>query len=175
METPYTFMLQIFKEGHWHDAMRLEFSEPQQGFDGPCRFHYRQDYLVENLDDIQRAFSNAVSGRFPLEWDISFLKMAPAFLHDIAPAGAAKRFLLKRVGQSKPDNVSMDLFLLGLCTALADLVDPEQAFERLRADADHLRALPDILVANGLPAVTLNHPAIALGKLDQRLQQWGLR
>ena len=116
MEPIHSLMLQIYTEGHWHDAMRLEFSEPQKGFDGPCRFHYRQDYLVENLDDIQRAFSNAVSGRFPLEWDVTFLKTAPAFLHDTAPAGAAKRFLMRRVGESKPDNVSVDLFLLGRCT-----------------------------------------------------------
>ncbi|WP_262499488.1 hypothetical protein [Pseudomonas proteolytica] len=93
---PFTsLMLQIFNAGHWHDAMRLEFSEPQKGFDGPCRFHYRQDYLVEHLDDIGQGFCSAVSGRFPLEWDVTFLKTAPAFLHDIAPAGAAKRFLLR--------------------------------------------------------------------------------
>ena len=115
-EAIHSLMLQIFNAGHWHDAMRLEFSEPQKGFDGPCRFHYRQDYLVEHLGDIGQGFCSAVSGRFPLEWDVTFLKTAPAFLHDIAPAGAAKRFLLQRMGADKPDDVSVDLFLLGRCT-----------------------------------------------------------
>ncbi len=115
-ETPYRLMLQIFTDGQWHDAMRLEFSEPQKGFDGPCRFHYRQDYLVDNLEDIQLPFSKSVSARFPLEWDVATLKSAPAFLHDIAPAGAAKRSLMKRIGHEKPEDISADLYLLGRST-----------------------------------------------------------
>lgn len=116
MEAPYSLMLQIFTDGHWRDAMRLEFAEPQKGFNGACRFHYRQDYLVYNLEDIQRPFSNAVSARFPLEWDVVLFKSAPAFLHDIAPAGAAKRFLMKRIGREKPQDVDADLFLLARST-----------------------------------------------------------
>ena len=49
-DTAYSLTLQIFTAGHWHDAMRLEFPEPQRGFVGPCRFHYRQDYLADHLD-----------------------------------------------------------------------------------------------------------------------------
>ncbi|WP_219337468.1 type II toxin-antitoxin system HipA family toxin [Pseudomonas sp. Xaverov 259] len=116
MEAPYSLMLQIFADGQWRDAMRLEFAEPQKGFNGACRFHYRQDYLVDNLEDIQRPFSNAVSARLPLEWDVVLLKSAPAFLHDIAPAGAAKRFLMKRIGREKPQDVDADLFLLARST-----------------------------------------------------------
>ncbi len=112
----YSLILQIFTAGYWRDAMRLEFPEPQKGFAGPCRFHYRQDYLVDNLDDIQRPFHTCVSARFPLEWDVSVLKSAPAFLHDIAPAGSAKRFLMQRTGREKPQGVDDDLFLLGRST-----------------------------------------------------------
>ena len=107
METTYSLILQIFAAGHWRDAMRLEFSEPEKGFDGRCR------------------------------------------------AG--------------------DINWRGVCDALAEIIDPEQSFERLRQDAEHLRALPDILVAGGLPTATLNHPSIPLGKLDMRLKQWGLK
>jgi serine/threonine-protein kinase HipA len=116
METTYSLILQIFTAGHWRDAMRLEFSEPAKGFDGPCRFHYRQDYLVDNLEAIRLPFSKSVSARFPLEWDVAVLKKAPAFLHDIAPAGAAKRSLMSRIGHERPEGVSADLFLLGRST-----------------------------------------------------------
>lgn len=112
----YQMTLQVFAEGHWHDAMRLEFPEPQKGFEGPCRFAYKSEYLVENLDDIQLPFSKAVSARYPLDWEITFLKAAPAFLHDIAPAGAAKRFLMARTGRQKPEGMDSDLFLLGHST-----------------------------------------------------------
>lgn len=108
--------LQVFVAGDWHDAMGLEFLEPQKGFKGACKFAYKSGYLVENLEDLQLPFSKAVSARYPLDWEINFLKAAPAFLHDIAPAGAAKRFLMARVGRKKPDDVDSDLFLLGHST-----------------------------------------------------------
>ena len=59
------------------------------------------------------------------------------------------------------------------CVALAEFVDPGEAYLRLRQDARHLLALPDILSSLGLPDAVMNHPAIALGKLERRLAEWG--
>ncbi|MET4712968.1 serine/threonine-protein kinase HipA [Pseudomonas sp. PvP125] len=112
MENTYLLMLQIFTDGHWRDAMVLEFSEPQKGLEGACRFHYRQDYLVDNIEAIQQPFSRSVSARFPLTWDVAGLSSAPAFLHDIVPSGAARRSLMKRIGHEKPQDLNADLFLL---------------------------------------------------------------
>ena len=61
------------------------------------------------------------------------------------------------------------------CESLSAIVVPDMAFERLRADAEQLRALPDLLSASGLPDITMNHPQIALKHLDKRLQEWGLK
>ncbi|WP_124388823.1 HipA domain-containing protein [Pseudomonas sp. R5-89-07] len=115
-ELTYSLTLQIFTAGHWRDAMRLEFPEPQRGLEGPCRFHYRQDYLVDHLEDIQLPFSMSVSARYPLDWNVASLPSAPAFLHDIVPAGAAKRSLIRRIGHEKPEGINADLFLLGRST-----------------------------------------------------------
>ena len=60
------------------------------------------------------------------------------------------------------------------CQSLALLVDPEHAFERLRSDAQALMALPDLLSESGLPASVMNHPAIALKNLEQRMKEWTL-
>ena len=62
-----------------------------------------------------------------------------------------------------------------VCSALAMIGDPEALYEGLRKDAEHLLALPGILAASGLPEITLNHPAIALRHLEQRLKNWGLK
>ena len=51
---------------------------------------------------------------------------------------------------------------------------PDDAYERLRQDARQLSALPDILASLGLSDAVMNHPSIALGKLERRLVQWGL-
>lgn len=112
----YTLTLQVYTSGNWLDAMTLVFTEPEKGFEGPCRFGYKKDYVATNLEYIDSQFSKAVSARLPLDWDNTSLKKAPAFLLDIAPAGAAKRFLMARVGQDKPEGISADLFLLGRST-----------------------------------------------------------
>lgn len=92
--------------------MLLTFDTPQQGFDSRCSFGYEQGYLVDHLEDLTTPFATAVSARLPLQWEGCRTQGAPAFLHDIAPAGAAKRFLMAHVGRDKPDDISADLFLL---------------------------------------------------------------
>jgi serine/threonine-protein kinase HipA len=62
----------------------------------------------------------------------------------------------------------------GACNALAPLLEPDQAFERLRQDARTLLALPDLLSAAGLPVEVMNHPAIALKNLQQQMKGWAL-
>lgn len=111
----YNVTLQIFTAGIWHDAMVLSFDDPEKGFASRCSFGYETDYLAENIDAIGSPFSNAVSALYPLDWN-GRRSETPAFVHDIAPAGAAKRFLLARLGQEKPADISADLYLLGRST-----------------------------------------------------------
>ncbi|MFJ2711389.1 HipA domain-containing protein [Pseudomonas sp. NPDC087346] len=111
----YNLTLQIFTAGQWQDAMVLSFDNPEQGFESRCSFGYETAYLVDNIDDIGSRFSKAVSARFPLDWE-GRRSGTPAFVHDIAPAGAARRFLLARLGNEKPVNISADLYLLGRST-----------------------------------------------------------
>ncbi|WP_434598515.1 HipA domain-containing protein [Pseudomonas sp. R4-83] len=111
----YNLTLQIFTAGIWHDAMVLSFDDPEKGFASRCSFGYETDYLAENIDAIGSPFSNAVSALYPLDWN-GRRSETPAFVHDIAPAGAAKRFLLARLGQEKPADISADLYLLGRST-----------------------------------------------------------
>ena len=87
----FQLTLQLYSAGQWQDAMTLVFPEPEKGFDGPCRFGYKQDYLLQNLESVDSPFIASVSARVPLGWDAQHLRKAPAFLHDIAPAGAAKK------------------------------------------------------------------------------------
>ncbi|HWT70355.1 MAG TPA: HipA domain-containing protein [Pseudomonas sp.] len=112
----YSLTLQVFKAGEWSDAMVLSFDSPEKGFDSRCSFGYETAYLFEHHEAMGSPFSDAVSARFPLDWD-GRRSNAPAFIHDIAPAGAAKRFLLARLGQDKPADISVDLYLLARSTS----------------------------------------------------------
>ncbi|WP_426233567.1 HipA domain-containing protein [Pseudomonas sp. TWP3-2] len=111
----YDLTLQIFAAGQWHDAMVLNFDKPEKGFESRCSFGYETAYLVENIDAVGSPFSKAVSALFPLDWE-GRRSNTPAFVHDIAPAGAAKRFLLAHLGSEKPVDISSDLYLLGRST-----------------------------------------------------------
>ncbi|MGH8386971.1 MAG: HipA domain-containing protein [Pseudomonas sp.] len=111
----YNLTLQIYTSGNWHDAMTLSFDNPEQGFENRCSFGYEQAYLFENHEGIGSPFAAAVSARFPLEWD-GRRSNTPAFVYDIAPAGAAKRFLLAHMGRDKPADISVDLYLLARST-----------------------------------------------------------
>lgn len=112
----HTLTLQLYTDHAWHDAMQLTFEQPERGLMGACSYAYRQAYLVDVLDDMNSRLGKAVSATLPLGWDLWRLSHAPAFLFDILPAGAARRFLLKRVGGERPRELDLDLFLLSRCT-----------------------------------------------------------
>lgn len=109
----YNLTLQVYGAGLWRDAMTLTFDDPANGFLGPCRFAYKASYVL-NADADSR--DQSVSARLPVDFETYALRQAPAFLHDIAPAGAAKRFLIAQIGRQKPEGFSDDLYLLGRST-----------------------------------------------------------
>ncbi|MEX3774671.1 type II toxin-antitoxin system HipA family toxin [Pseudomonas sp. MYb118] len=111
----YDLTLQVHASGEWRDAMRLSFDNPEKGFESRCSFGYEAHYLVDNYENIGSPFAAAVSARFPLDWE-SRRSDTPAFVYDIAPAGAARKFLLAHTGGDKPADISADLYLLARCT-----------------------------------------------------------
>nr|WP_298167007.1 HipA domain-containing protein [uncultured Pseudomonas sp.] len=108
--------LQIYIGGQWQDALGLGFEQPGLGLDEACAYGYEQNYLVDSLGAMGSRLGHAVSATVPLGWDSWRSKQAPAFLFDIVPSGAARRFLLKRLIGERPDNLHLDLFLLRRCT-----------------------------------------------------------
>jgi len=109
----YNLTLQVYGAGLWRDAMTLTFDDPANGFLGPCRFAYKASYVLNAAAD---SCDQSVSARLPVNFETYALRQAPAFLHDIAPAGAAKRFLINQIGRQKPEGFSDDLYLLGRST-----------------------------------------------------------
>jgi len=111
----HSLTLQLYSGHAWHDAMHLNFEQPEAALAGSCSFGYEQAYLLETLEHIGSRLEHAVSVTVPLDWESYRASEAPAFLHDILPAGAARRFLLQRLGDQKPENHGLDLFLLSRC------------------------------------------------------------
>lgn len=108
--------LQLHDQGKWHDVLTLVFANPEKSLSGPCEFGYASSYVKTSLEAYDSVFCQAVSANLPVDFGSHRLPHAPAFVYDIAPAGAAKRFLLKHVGRERPPGMGEDLFLLGRST-----------------------------------------------------------
>ena len=80
---------------------------------------YKTTYLGEFVEAIDSIFEYAVSVNLPVSWSPVDSKGFPAFVYDVIPAGHARRSLLKRFHDEKPDGVDTDWFLLGRCTPSA--------------------------------------------------------
>lgn len=112
----YSLNLQLYTQGRWRDAMRIDFEKPDTGLLSPCSFAYDQHYLVDHLHFLDQITAQSVSATLPLSWDLQRTAQVPAFLHDILPAGAARRFLLARLAVPEHETAQADLLLLGRCT-----------------------------------------------------------
>ncbi|MCP8634580.1 HipA domain-containing protein [Pseudomonas mosselii] len=108
--------LQLHDDGKWQDALAMAFAQPEHSLASPCEFGYLSDYVRANPDGYDSLFCRAASAMLPVDFGNHRLPHAPAFLYDIAPAGAAKCFLLKHIGREKPAGMGEDLFLLGRST-----------------------------------------------------------
>jgi serine/threonine-protein kinase HipA len=108
--------LQLYAAGEWQDVMGLEFEKPEQGQASPCSFAYNQPYLLAHLDALGATTAQSVSAKIPVTWDLHRTSTVPAFLLDILPAGAARRFLLARLTMPKGADEAADLVLLQRCT-----------------------------------------------------------
>jgi serine/threonine-protein kinase HipA len=106
--------LQIHLDGQWRDAMVVNFDTPEDGLRSRCSASYVAEYLAGLIQQMGTVKSPAVSADFPLSWEIR-RDLAPAFLHDIIPAGAARRHILARM--AVPLDTYEEFFLLQRCCA----------------------------------------------------------
>lgn len=109
--------VQLYLDGQWHDAMELAFLRPADGHASPCTLGYLGDYVVAHLDRLGATTAAAVGATLPLDWTIRTEPQWPAFLFDLEPSGAARRFLLQRLAlPARADDAATDLQLLAQCT-----------------------------------------------------------
>ncbi|MDU8351404.1 HipA domain-containing protein [Pseudomonas syringae pv. actinidiae] len=123
--------VQIHTDQDWIDAATFSIHRPENGFHSRCSIEYHTDYLVRHLDDSFGYLAGAISVDHPLEWGAVSTDHAPAFVYDISPAGAARRFLCGQM--DKPDGIAWDSFLLASST---------------RAPIGNLRIKESVLPAN---------------------------
>ena len=108
--------IQTYVNGQWHDALDLSFSDTQKVAGTRTTASYKTAYLHDFYPVTDSIFEYAVSVNLPVNWASDDSKGFPAFVYDIIPAGHARKSLLKRFNDEKPEGMDTDLFLLARCT-----------------------------------------------------------
>lgn len=88
--------IQLHHDGKWQDAATIAVPSPERGRQGPMRLGYLQEHALEWMfrDD-----EHACSMRLPVELMLNHSNSAWfAFIDDIMPAGAARRYWLQALG-----------------------------------------------------------------------------
>lgn len=102
--------LQIYVAGDWHDAVLLSLPDPAMGRRGKIRLDYEQDYALQWLfqDD-----EHACCMGFPVEIFCSYGGDSwPAFIDDILPSGASRRYWVNHLGLQNLSPLEQDGVLL---------------------------------------------------------------
>lgn len=112
---PHSLTIQAYIDHNWHDALVLQFANPEQIDGHRCVSGYVQDYLLNHLDSIDSPFEPSISVCHRLGWNSIHTNGFPAFVYDIMPSGAARKSLERRFGHERPAGMDLNLFLLERC------------------------------------------------------------
>lgn len=103
-----TLTLQTYLDGQWLDACVLTFHEPDKGRHGRVSLEYSASYVAKHQSNL----AARVSMRYPIDFFPHECDIWPAFLFDVMPMGAGRRYWLQR--ENLMDGAQQDLHLLRL-------------------------------------------------------------
>jgi serine/threonine-protein kinase HipA len=90
--------VELYFEGRWRAAAEVRVDDAALGFRSPARLEYDFDVLDEMGAALGARDLRAISCRYPLGYEIHDEASWPAFLLDLIPSGAARRFWEKQLG-----------------------------------------------------------------------------
>jgi serine/threonine-protein kinase HipA len=102
--------LELYVEDRWHPAAEVRCDDVSGGVGSPTRVEYDFDYLEGMADSLDTRGFRAVSCRYPVGYGIHSEPTWPAFLLDVIPSGAARRFWEGELGL--PNTASSDWAVL---------------------------------------------------------------
>lgn len=128
--------IEIHHQGQWHTAARFEPAKTvhQKGYRSAGRFSYDVAYAGQYLNS---GISSALSCRYPVSFEIHRDNQWPAFLLDILPSGAGRRFWLQRLQQRDGATADWSLLLNGGGNPIGNLRIREAGIHLTEADTEH--------------------------------------
>ncbi len=105
--------IEVFHEGAWHFAGEVHVEDDAAGFGSPGRFEYDFDYLDAMSTALGARDRRAVSCRYPLGYEEHSERRWPAFLLDLMPSGAARRFWEAELGRPNTPRSDWEILVRG--------------------------------------------------------------
>ncbi len=102
--------LEIHIDHKWTVAGTISCQNPQLGYRGYSTLAYDEQYVDKHL---LKSDASALSCRFPVSYEFHRLECWPAFILDILPSGAGRRFWLSKLGLPNGPNADWPLLSVG--------------------------------------------------------------
>ena len=91
-------MLELHLDGTWYPAAEVRCDDDAVGFGASARLEYDFDYLDRQDGALGASDARAVSCRYPVGYGVHAEERWPAFLLDVIPSGAGRRFWERQLG-----------------------------------------------------------------------------
>lgn len=109
---PEELIIEAHVDGVWEDAARLVLLEPSKGCQGRTRLTYTDAHLSRHIDHLGEQGSYTLGERYGLDFEVWSLENWPAFLLDMVPMGAARRFWARALERTWCTERELDSLLL---------------------------------------------------------------
>lgn len=146
--------LQICLAGDWIDCAEVEFDR------GLCQWNYEVGYAIEHTHA-------PLSLAAPVELDIRSTPTLPAFLYDVVPQGAGRRFLLSELALADGPNADFPLVRAGAFNPIGRL----RVVEAVDYFDAHVARHPD---THGLPGLTIDDVVVRSEAFKERMFLHGM-
>lgn len=107
-----TLTLEVYHGGRWHAAAELKLFEPDKGAMSGTQLGYAGDYVDLWVEDLETRDQRAIAERYPVGFGVWTAAGWPAFVYDIVPSGAARRWWRDQLAASFETEAQLDWLLL---------------------------------------------------------------
>lgn len=104
--------IELHFEGAWHESAELRIFDPEAGAKSRTQLAYLDEHIARCAADLGTHDERTVGEAFPLGFGVWTKERWPAFLLDIVPSGAARRWWTRRLATGDLTEGELDYVLL---------------------------------------------------------------
>lgn len=108
----HAVIIEAHVDGAWEEAAELVLREPHRGRKSRTQLTYQSSFISRHIDHLGTQGACALSERLPLDFEVWSSGEWPAFLLDLVPTGAARRWWARELAGKPWTEPELDFVLL---------------------------------------------------------------